>query len=60
MPALSATTPQPRNVHFAFTAVDFTEKRQILIVSSPRPQRKPSIHSFAFFNRRFMFHFHER
>jgi hypothetical protein len=40
MQALSSTTLQRLNVHFAFTALENTKKRQVLIVSSPRPQRK--------------------
>jgi hypothetical protein len=40
MQALSSTTLQRLNVQFAFTALENTKKRQVLIVSSPCPQRK--------------------
>jgi hypothetical protein len=43
MQALSSTTPQRLNHYFVFTALESTEKRQILIVSSARFQRKQAV-----------------
>jgi hypothetical protein len=40
MQALSSTTPQRLNLYFVFATLESTEKRQILIVISLRPQRK--------------------
>src|SRR5437588_9168101 len=40
MQSFSSTTLQRLNVHVAFTALEKTKKRQVLIVNSPRPQRK--------------------
>src|SRR5260370_3976886 len=38
--SLSATTLPRRDHHYAKTALESTKKRQVLIVSSPRLQRK--------------------
>src|SRR6266850_222746 len=46
--SLSSATLPRRNHHFAFTALGNTKKRQVLIVSSPRPQRKQAQRSLLF------------